>query len=98
MRPHHHVYVISLTMLLMPALGACTDGGGLPPGVARVEAVSPQERITRAYVEAFSAREVDTMLSLCTEDIRWGHVEGSAYSEAGMGKAALRDELRGYFA
>lgn len=98
MRPHNHVYVISLTMLLMAALGACTDGGGLPPGVARVEAVSPQERITRTYIEAFSARDIETMLSLCTDDIRWGYVEGAVYAQAGMGKAALREELQGYFA
>ncbi|MEL6113068.1 MAG: nuclear transport factor 2 family protein [Pseudomonadota bacterium] len=92
----HQIYC-ALLLFTLTALSACGEGGGLPPGVARVEAVSPQERITRAYVEAFSARDVDAMLAMCTEDIRWGYVEGAAYSEAGMGKAALRDELQGYF-
>lgn len=55
------------------------------------------EQRARDYVAAFNSREIDTMLSMVTDDIQWLSVAGDQISVETAGKGPLRESLTAYF-
>src|SRR5690606_25934046 len=54
-------------------------------------------QVVRSFVEAFNAHDVDAMLSLAADDIRWLRVSGSTVDTETTGKGELGDAMREYF-
>ena len=67
-----------------------------PRSFAAETSKSNEERV-RDYVAAFNKREIDTMLSMVSDDIQWLNVSGDKISVETQGKARLRDSLAAYF-
>jgi ketosteroid isomerase-like protein len=61
------------------------------------DATKPNEQRVRDYVAAFNKKDVETMLSMVTEDIQWLNVAGDKISVETQGKAKLRESMTGYF-
>ena len=51
----------------------------------------------RDYTLAFNNRDLETMLSLVSDDIQWLSIDGDQISEVTSGKTALSVELVSYF-
>lgn len=61
------------------------------------ETPKTNEQRVRDYVSAFNKREIDTMLSMATDDIQWLIVAGDKITVETQGKAKLRESLAAYF-
>ena len=61
------------------------------------ETPNPNEQRVRDYVSAFNKREIDTMLSMVSDDIQWLNVAGDKITVETQGKAKLRESLTAYF-
>ena len=61
------------------------------------ETPNPNEQRVRDYVSAFNKREIDTMLSMVSDDIQWLSVAGDKITIETQGKARLRESLAAYF-
>jgi len=85
-------------MMMVLMLMACSKAPSLPEGVARINAVSQQEKIVRAFIEAFNAHDPEAMIALCAEDIRWGYATQTTHDFGGRGTAQLVQEMKTYFA
>ena len=55
------------------------------------------ERRVRDYVSAYNKRDVDTMLSMVSDDIQWLSVAGEKITVEAKGKSKLREGLEDYF-
>ena len=67
------------------------------PGPFAGETPNENEQRVRDYVSAFNNREIDTMLSMVSEDIQWLSVAGDKITVETEGKAALRESMAAYF-
>lgn len=61
------------------------------------ETPKSNEKSVRDYVSAFNKREIDTMLSMVSDDIQWLNVAGDKITVETQGKAKLRENLAAYF-
>lgn len=53
--------------------------------------------IVRSFIDAFNAHDVDAMLSMAADDIRWMSISGSTLSAEATGKTELAASMRQYF-
>ncbi len=53
--------------------------------------------MARAFVAAFNARDIDTMLSMATDEVEWISVSGVKLVIETSGKDALRKSMTAYF-
>ena len=67
-----------------------------PKSFAAETPKSNEERV-RDYVSAFNQREIDTMLSMVSDDIQWLNVAGDKITVETQGKDKLRESLAAYF-
>ena len=67
-----------------------------PKSFAAETPKSNEERV-RDYVSAFNKREIDTMLSMVSDDIQWLNVVGDKITVETQGKDKLRESLAAYF-
>lgn len=58
---------------------------------------SRMQSTVKAFVAAFNHRDVQAMLALTTDDIRWMFVADAELTVQTQGKAALRDAMTQYF-
>ncbi len=65
-------------------------------GVA-AETSKPNEQRVRDYVAAFNKHDIDTMMSMVSDDVQWVSVSGDKIAVESQGKAKLREGLAGYF-
>jgi hypothetical protein len=63
------------------------------PSGAVAESNARAESIVRAFVDAYNEREVDEMLALCTDDVRWLSINGDVLNVESIGAADLRKSL-----
>ena len=61
------------------------------------EAPKSNDQRVRDYVSAYNQHEVDTLLSLVSDDIQWLRVAGAKITVETQGKLQLRESLAGYF-
>ena len=61
------------------------------------ETPKTNEQRVRDYVSAFNKREIDTMLSMVSDDIQWLNVAGDKITVETQGKDKLRESLAAYF-
>ena len=54
--------------------------------------------IVRQFTSAFNAQDVDAMIALVSDDVRWIYVNRSSMSAELEGKQALANSMRDYFA
>ena len=62
-----------------------------------VEPPKSSDQRVRDYVSAFNNREIETMLSMVTDDIQWLTVAGDKILVETQGKAQLREGMASYF-
>src|SRR5262245_8251837 len=67
------------------------------PKTFAAEAPKSNDQRVRDYVSAFNKRDIDTMLTMVTDDIQWLNVAGDKITVEAQGKARLRDSLTAYF-
>ncbi len=84
---HARTSVASLGLLFL--MGA--------PGIAAAETPTTNEQRVRAYVSAFNQREIDTMMSMVSDDIQWLSVAGDTIAVETEGKPRLRESMASYF-
>ncbi len=84
---HTRSYLILLTVLHLAATAASFAA----------EAPEPIEQRVRDYVSAFNKQDIDTMLSMVSDDIQWLNVAGDKITVETQGKAKLRESLAAYF-
>lgn len=92
--------VLIACFALFISVGACSQEVKIPQSLLDVKAVSEEENIVRAFIDAFSAHDVERMTSLCAEDIVWRYFSADDLGkadQAGMGIANLRTEMEAYF-
>ena len=89
---------IMIVGLMMAGVGGCGEGASLPDGIARVQAVTGQEKRVRGFIEAFNAHDPQAMASFCAPTLQWGYVSGTAHSVAGNGIDDLQEQMAAYFA
>lgn len=61
------------------------------------ETPESNEQRVRDYVAAFNKREMDTILSMVSDDMHWLNVAGDKITTETQGKAKLRESLTAYF-
>jgi hypothetical protein len=61
------------------------------------ETPKSNEQRVRDYVSAFNKREIDTMLSMVSDDIQWLNVAGDKITVETQGKEKLRESSATYF-
>lgn len=61
------------------------------------DAPKSNDQKVRDFISAFNSREIDTMMSMVSDDIQWLSVAGDKIAVETQGKAALRDSLTSYF-
>lgn len=67
-------------------------------GVASAaDAPKSKEQSVRDYVAAFNRQDIDTMLSMVTDEVVWLMVDADKVAVETEGKAKLRASLEGYF-
>ena len=69
------------------------------PSTKAIAADAPKsnDQRVRDYVAAFNERNIDTMLSMVTDDIQWLTVAGDKITVETQGKEKLRDSMAAYF-
>ena len=67
------------------------------PNAFAAETPKSNEERVRDYVAAFNKREIDTMLSMVSDDIQWLNVAGDKITVETQGKPQLRESLAAYF-
>jgi hypothetical protein len=67
------------------------------PASFAAETPKPNEQRVRDYVSAFNNREIDTMVSMVSDDIQWLNVVGDTIAVETQGKPKLRESLAAYF-
>lgn len=67
-----------------------------PATFADDTAMQNEQRV-RDYVSAFNQRDLDTMLSMVSDDIQWLNVAGDKITIETSGKAKLRESMTAYF-
>ncbi len=84
---HTRTYLILLALLHLMAT----------PKSFAAETPKPNEQRVRDYVSAFNKHDIDTMLSMVSDDIQWLSVAGDKITVETQGKAKLRESLAAYF-
>jgi hypothetical protein len=64
---------------------------------ASAQAGSASTQVVRSFIDAFNAHDVDAMLSIAADDIRWMSISGSTLSAEATGKTELGEAMRRYF-
>ena len=65
--------------------------------LAETETPEANEQRVRDYVAAFNRHDLDTMLSMVTEEIQWLSAAGDKITVETQGKAKLRESMEAYF-
>lgn len=84
----HTRSILVLLALLSPAAMPASPAAQTP---------EPKEQRVREYISAFNKRDIDTMLSMVSDDIQWISVAGDKVTIETQGKARLRESLAAYF-
>jgi ketosteroid isomerase-like protein len=84
---HNRTFLALITFLCLVA----------SPTGRTADATKSNDQRVRDYVAAFNKKDVETMLSMVTEDIQWLNVAGDKISVETQGKAKLRESMTGYF-
>src|SRR6185369_6009688 len=69
----------------------------LAPNCFSADPPKSNEQRVRDYVAAFNQRNLDTMLSMASDDIQWLTVVGDKITVETQGKAKLRESMTAYF-
>jgi len=69
----------------------------VPENIVRVEAITDQERVVKAFIKAFNDHDSEAMTRFCHDDIRWGYVDGVSVSIAGNNVQELKQQMTDYF-
>lgn len=81
------------TLLVLPALLHLL----VSSAAFAAEPPKSNEQLVRDYVSAFNKHELDTMLSMVSEDIQWLSVAGDKITIETQGKAKLGESMTAYF-
>ena len=54
-------------------------------------------KITKQFIEAFNTRNLDAMMNLATDDVKWFKLAGDKLTTETSDKASLRNFMEGYF-
>ena len=93
-RPLHTSHQMNTKILLI--LVALLQIMPSPKSLAADTPKSNEQRV-RDYVAAFNEQNIDSMLSMATDDIQWLMVAGDKITVETQGKAQLRASMTAYF-
>lgn len=76
------------SLLALSSLGGCGTGASSDPLLIR----------TSDFISAYNAGDLDRMMVLLDQDIRWLSIDGASMSVEAEGRVALRTAMADYFA